>query len=86
LRKDLHDPRAHVSIERIVGRKYLYAICLAKGFVFKCWGAHRKAKGLGFIAARNEAAVIVRQYGYGLSLQSRVKNPLAGSVKIITIY
>jgi hypothetical protein len=82
----LHDPTAHVSIEGVIGGKYLYAVGPAKLFVFKSWGAHRKAKGLGFIAASNEAAVVVRQHGYGLSLQTGIKDPFAGGVKIITIY
>ena len=47
--------------------------------------AHPDAEGLGFVRARDDAAVIVRERNDRLAAQARLKHALAGGVEIVAI-
>jgi hypothetical protein len=52
---------------------------------FEIGAGHINAQLLGFITARNDAAIVVAEYNYGSKFQIGLKQPFAGAVKIITI-
>src|ERR1700677_3246418 len=47
--------------------------------------AHLAAQGLGFVRARDDAAVIVREHHDRLAAQPWLKHALAGSVEVVAI-
>lgn len=59
MRQRLHDPGAHVTVERVVAGSYLDAQLSEIVGVQAPRSAHLNAKRLGLIGASNHAAVIV---------------------------
>ncbi len=52
----------------------------------KCRRGHADPECFCFIAARNRAAIVIRQHDHRTALQFWIKNPFTGTIKIIAIH
>jgi hypothetical protein len=64
----LHDAAAHIPVERVIRAEDFDAVA-GEGLAVEVVGiAHRQAEGFRFVAAGDDAAVIVRQHNNRLGL------------------
>ena len=80
-----HHARAHIAVERVIARPHDHALGIDALSADVPGLAHRDAKRLGFVRARDHAAVIVRQHDDRPAAQPRLKDALAGGVEVIAI-
>ena len=83
---DVHQPSCHVGVELVVARKGIESgtgkeLGQLKG---GCTGLH--AQGLGFVAARHDAPVVVAQHNHGLAIEVGAERPLATHIAVVDIY
>src|SRR5690606_840013 len=81
-----HHPAGHVAIERVVGREDHHAMLLQALAYLEVGVAHLAAQRLYFIATGDDAAVVVREHGYGSTAQVRRKDTLARGVEVVAVY
>lgn len=71
-----------VRIEFVIARSKLDAVPLDAVADFENWLAHADMQGLGFLAARDRATVVVAQNKDRNTVQTRVEKPLCTDVEI----
>ena len=79
--EDLHDPPAHVAVERVVGAEHLHAPLPEPFPPLELGGTHGDAERLGFPGASNHAAVVVGEHDHGQALQTRLEDALTRAVE-----
>ena len=80
-----HHPRAHIAIERVIARPHDHAVGIDALPADMPGLAHGDAERLGFIRARDHAAVIVRQHDDRPAAQLRLKHALARGIEIVAV-
>ena len=81
----LHHPAAHIAVERVIARPHDDAGGLESLAMQMPRRAHGDAERLGFVAARDHAAVIVRQHDDRLAAQLGLKHALARDIEIVAV-
>lgn len=81
----LHNPAAHIAIERVIARPHDHAGVLELPAMQVPRRAHGDPERLGLVAARDHAAVVVRQHDNRLTAQLRLKHALAGHIEIVAV-
>ena len=69
----------------VVGGKYGDLIFFNKMAGLEIRNCHTQPKLPGFVAAGNDAAVVVAEHGHGVVPEIRPEDPLAGAVKAVAI-
>ena len=85
LSEGAHNAAGHIAVEGVVGRVEYDAVFFDQVANLEDGHAHRDAEGLDFIGTGDDTAVVVAHNDNGVMLQTRIKDPLAGNVKIITV-
>jgi hypothetical protein len=83
--QDTHHPGAHVPVERVVTAEDLNSMLPDYGLLFVQRSTHRDPEGFCLLTPGNDAPVIVREHNDGLSLKSRIEDPLAGTEEVIAV-
>ena len=81
----LHYPRAHIAVERVIARPHDDAGGREAITMQVPRRAHIDAERLGFVAARDHAAVVVRQHNDRTAAQLRLEHALARHIEIVAI-
>jgi hypothetical protein len=83
--EDRRDAPAHVAVERVVARKRLDAVALRQPLELIPGGAHLHPQRLHFVAAGDDAAIVVGEHDDRRAGDSRIEGALAGHEKIVAI-
>ncbi len=77
--------RAHIAVERVIARPHDDAGGFETIAMQMPWRAHGDAERLGLVAARDHAAVVVRQHHDRPAAQLRLKHALARHIEIVAV-
>jgi hypothetical protein len=84
--EDAHHPRAHIAIERVIAGSHDHALAAELLLIEMPGRAHGNAERFCLVAARDHAAVVVRENHDRLAPEIRLKETLARCVEIIAIH
>ena len=80
-----HQPLAHVAIEAVVGTAHDHAMALQLGLHLEKGGPHGNAKGPGFSAAGDDAAVVVGEHHQRPAHNGGIEQRLTGGIKVVAV-
>ena len=80
-----HHPSAHIAIEVVVAAEHGHTVLLEYILNLVDRASHLDAQRFGFVAAGNDATIVIAQNHDGLVAEVGVEHPFARSIKIIAV-
>jgi len=85
LSEDVHYPLRHITVQGVVGGEDFDLVAVDQGLAAEIWLTHLDTQRLGFVGSGDDAAIVIGEHHYRLSLKLRLENPFTGDIEVVAV-